>query len=66
MSTKPASDNLSKYLAIGGALGLAYLAISYLTNPNQKPSSKTVPVETIRNILKEVKYQVYASCIPYS
>lgn len=66
MSTKPAADNLSKYLAIGGALGLAYLAISYLTDPNQKSSSKAVPVETIRNILKEVKYQVYASCIPFS
>lgn len=34
MSTKATSDNLSKYLAIGGALGLAYLAINYLTNPS--------------------------------
>lgn len=66
MSTKPASDDLSKYLAIAGALGIAYMAISYLTNPNQKPKSKSVPIETIKNILKEIKYQVYASCIPYS
>lgn len=54
-----------KYVALGGGLCLAYLGLSYLAN-QKSSNSKPLPKEFTRDILKEIKYQVYASCIPFA
>lgn len=65
MSSKASEVNVNKYLAIGGGLLAAYLLTSYLAK--KKPtSSKTISLDTTLTLLKEIKYQVYASCIAFS
>lgn len=64
MSTK-AMDSIYKYLLIGGGLAASYWLVHYLAN--RKPtSSKAISLETTLTLLKEIKYQVYASCIAFA
>lgn len=65
MSTKLSdSSALQKYLLIGGGLAAFYFLAHYLAE--RKPSSKAIPLETTQMLLKEIKYQVYASCIAFA
>lgn len=64
MSTK-VTDNISKYLLIGGGLLAGYFLVHYLAD--RKPTSnKAIPLETTLTLLKEIKYQIYASCIAFA
>jgi hypothetical protein len=64
MSSKVDSAALQKYLMIGGGLAAAYFLTHYLAQRN--PSAKAIPLEITLNLLKEIKYQVYATCIAFA
>lgn len=57
--------NLVKYLLFGGALGLSYLIIQYLSN-RKKSSGKPLSLEQTIKLLQEVKYQVLTTCFNYA
>lgn len=50
LMSKSDSSDLVKYLAIAGALGLSYFAISYLSAA--KPNFKPIPIEKTRRIIQ--------------
>jgi hypothetical protein len=64
MSSKP-SDNLQKYLLLGGGLAASYFLVHYLAS-RRSGSSKSLSLETTLTLLREIKYQVYASCIAFA
>lgn len=53
-------------LLLSGALGLSYAAYHFLSQlevPNKTKTTKTVPIETVRKILLEIKYQMLIQCV---
>jgi hypothetical protein len=63
MSKPSLATPLNKYLIIGGALGAAYAFFTYLSS---RKASKELSLAATRQILKEVKYQIYTFCIPFA
>jgi len=57
------ADNVVKYLAIAGTLGLSYLLINFLSKPKGAP---TLSLERTRKALQEIKYQMYSNCISFA
>jgi hypothetical protein len=64
MSSRNIDAVLQRYLIIGGALGIGYLIVHYLSN-DKKVSLKKISLDETRSIIKEIKYQLYASCISF-
>lgn len=63
METK--EKNLVKYLVLGGALGLTYLTIQYLS---KRKNSKVKPLslEQTARVLQEIKFQMLTTCTNYA
>ena len=57
--------NLMKYVAVGGALGLTYLAIQYLSS-RRNSKLKPLPLERTQKLLEEIKYQMLTTCFNYA
>lgn len=58
-------ENLVKYLVLGGALGLSYLAIQYFSS-TKKSKIRPLSLEKTAQILQEVKYQMLTTCFNYA
>ncbi len=54
--------DLKLYLALTGAVGLAYLSYSYLN----KPKVIYLPKDLTKRICQEIKHQMMIVCITYS
>lgn len=57
--------NLVKYLIFGGALGLSYIIIQYLSS-RKKSGARALPMERTIKVMQEIKYQVLTTCFNYA
>jgi hypothetical protein len=57
--------NLVKYLLFGGALGLSYFIIQYLS-ARRKSTARPASLEKTAKVMQEIKYQVLTTCFNYA
>lgn len=57
--------NFVKYLILGGALGLSYLVIQYLSN-RKNSKVKPLSLDKTARVLQEIKFQMLTTCTNYA